>query len=41
MVGVYIGGIFGDRFGRNAEILGGIILIGIGTKFLLTGLGVL
>ena len=41
MAGVYIGGVFGDRFGRNAEILGGIILIGIGTKFLLTGLGLL
>ena len=41
MAGVYIGGVFGDRFGRNAEILGGVILIGIGTKFLLTGLGLL
>ena len=41
MAGVYIGGVFGDRFGRNAEILGGIILIGIGTKFLLSGFGIL
>ncbi len=39
--GVYIGGIFGDRFGKNAEILGGIILIGIGFRFLLSGLGIL
>ena len=39
--GVYIGGIFGDRFGKNAEILGGIILISIGLRFLLSGLGIL
>ena len=41
MAGVYIGGLFGDRFGRNAEILGGIILIGIGTRLLLSGLGII
>ncbi len=41
MAGVYVGGIIGDRFGHKAEILGGTILILIGTKFLLDGLGIL
>ncbi|MCQ2078819.1 MAG: manganese efflux pump MntP family protein [archaeon] len=40
MVGVKIGSLFGDRFGSKAEILGGIILIGIGLKILLEGLGI-
>ncbi len=41
MVGVYVGGLFGDRFGKKAEILGGSILILIGVKILLEGLGIL
>lgn len=41
MVGVYIGGIFGDKLGKRAEILGGIILLGIGTKILLEGLAII
>ena len=41
MVGVYLGGIIGDKFGNKAELLGGTILILIGTKFLLEGLGFL
>lgn len=34
-IGVLIGGIFGDKFGNKAEILGGLILILIGTKILI------
>ncbi len=39
MAGVKIGSLFGDRFGKKAEVLGGVILIGIGLKVLLEGLG--
>ncbi|MBR4216874.1 MAG: manganese efflux pump [Candidatus Methanomethylophilaceae archaeon] len=39
MAGVKIGSLFGDRFGKKAEALGGIILIIIGLKVLLEGLG--
>lgn len=41
MVGVKAGSLFGDRFGRKAEILGGAILILIGLKVLLEGLGLI
>lgn len=34
-VGVYIGSKFGNLFGNKAEILGGIVLIGIGIKILI------
>lgn len=40
MIGVWIGGRFGDRYGSRAEIVGGSILILMGLKFLLEGLGV-
>lgn len=33
--GVHIGGKFGNLFGNKAEILGGIVLIGIGAKILI------
>lgn len=33
--GVKIGNVFGDKYKRKAEIIGGIILIGIGIKILL------
>ncbi len=39
MAGVKIGSLFGDRFGKKAEVLGGVILIIIGLKVLLEGLG--
>lgn len=39
--GVTIGNRFGDRFRKQAEILGGIILILIGVKILLEHLGIL
>lgn len=35
MLGIRIGKNFGGRFGSRVEILGGLILIGIGTKILL------
>ena len=39
--GVYIGSIFGEKYSKRAEIAGGIILILIGFRILLTDLGVL
>ncbi len=41
MVGVKIGNAFGMRFKSKAEIIGGVILILIGTKILLEHLGIL
>lgn len=32
--GVYIGGKFGNLFGNKAEILGGVVLVGLGIKIL-------
>lgn len=40
-VGVKIGSIFGSKYTSKAEICGGIILILIGVKTLLSGLGIL
>ena len=39
--GVVIGNKFGSRFEKKAEIAGGTILILIGLKMLLDGLGIL
>ena len=39
--GVKIGSIFGDKYQSKAELCGGIILILIGIKILLDGLGIL
>ena len=41
LVGVVVGNFFGSRYKSWAEILGGIILIGIGCKILLEHLGIL
>ncbi|MBQ9265410.1 MAG: manganese efflux pump [Clostridia bacterium] len=41
MAGVKIGSLFGDRYEKKAEILGGAILILLGAKILLEHLGVL
>lgn len=38
-VGVRVGGIFGSRFEKKAEIAGGIILIGLGLRILMEHLG--
>ena len=40
-VGVKIGSIFGDKYRAKAEICGGVILILIGLKTLLDGIGIL
>lgn len=40
-VGVYIGNVFGAKYEHKAEIMGGIILIGIGLKILLEHLNIL
>ncbi len=40
-IGVHIGSIFGSKFEKKAEALGGIILILLGTKILLEHLGIL
>lgn len=40
-IGVKIGSVFGDKYKSKAEILGGIILMLIGVKILLEGIGVL
>lgn len=41
MAGIKIGNIFGTRYKSKAELLGGIILILIGVKLLLEGIGIL
>ncbi len=40
-IGVHIGSIFGNKFEKKAEALGGIILIALGLKILLEHLGIL
>lgn len=40
-IGVKIGSIFGEKYKSRAEMCGGIILVLIGVKILLEGLGVL
>lgn len=40
-IGVKVGAMFGDRYRAPAERIGGIVLILIGVKTLLTGLGIL
>jgi putative Mn2+ efflux pump MntP len=41
VAGVKIGNVFGLRYKKKAEIVGGVILIGIGTRILLQHLGIL
>ena len=41
MAGIKIGNIFGTRYKSKAELAGGIILILIGLKILLEGIGVI
>ena len=40
-VGVKVGSVFGSRFEKKAEAMGGVILIALGVKILLEHLGVL
>ncbi len=39
-IGVKIGSVFGDKFSNKAQLVGGVILVLIGTKILLEHLGV-
>ena len=39
-IGVKIGNVFGSRYKKKAELAGGVILILLGIKILLEGLGV-
>ena len=41
MAGVKVGNVFGVHYKKKAEIVGGVILILLGVKILLEGLGVL
>jgi putative Mn2+ efflux pump MntP len=34
LIGIYLGKILGKRFGKKMELLGGLIIIGIGIKIL-------
>ena len=36
--GVKIGNLFGSRYEKRAQIAGGVILMGLGVKFLIEGL---
>ena len=40
-IGLKVGSIFGARYKDKAELAGGVVLVGLGVKFLLEGLGVL
>ena len=40
-IGVKIGSLFGAKYKSKAELAGGIVLIGIGFKILLEGMGIL
>jgi len=40
-IGMLVGGMIGTRFGKWAEMVGGIVLIGIGTAILIEHLGLL
>lgn len=40
-IGVKIGSIFGSKYKSKAELAGGVVLIAMGTKILLEGLGIL
>lgn len=41
VIGVKIGNQFGDKYGKKAEIMGGVILILLGIKILLEHLGII
>ncbi len=40
-VGLKVGNVFGARYKSKAELIGGLVLVGLGVKILLEGLGVL
>ncbi len=40
-IGVFIGHKFGAKYKNKAELAGGLVLVGMGVKFLLEGLGII
>ena len=40
-IGLKVGNVFGAKYKSKAELAGGVVLVGLGVKFLLEGLGVL
>ena len=40
-IGLRVGNVFGAKYKSKAELVGGLVLVGLGVKFLLEGLGVL
>ena len=40
-IGLKVGNVFGAKYKSKAELVGGIVLVGLGVKFLLEGLGIL
>ena len=40
-IGLKVGNVFGARYKSKAELAGGVVLVALGIKFLLEGLGVL
>lgn len=40
-IGLKVGNLFGAKYKNKAELVGGIVLVGLGVKILLEGLGVL
>ena len=40
-IGLKVGNLFGTKYKNKAELIGGIVLIGLGVKILLEGLGIL
>ena len=40
-IGLKVGNVFGARYRAKAELAGGVVLIGLGVKFLLKGLGLM
>ena len=40
-LGVKIGSVFGTKYKSKAEFVGGVVLVGIGLKILLEGIGVI
>lgn len=40
-IGLRVGNLFGTRYKARAELIGGIVLVGLGVKILLEGLGIL
>ncbi|MEE3444021.1 MAG: manganese efflux pump, partial [Methanobrevibacter sp.] len=41
LIGIYLGKKIGDYFGDKFEILGGVVLILLGIRILLNGLGII